>query len=271
MQIIIIDDNSDPKLVDFENFPGVNREHVEIILNKKGRGAGYCRNIGLDKVKGVWVTFADADDVFETDALNKCMNRYMTEKKDVVYLNAELVDAQTMESKPDFPYTIHINSGGVLDQEWIRYGFTNPWAKFVKNSFIKTYNIRFDETIAGNDVMFSLLCGYYAQDIVVDTTVIYYWLLRRSGNITSNISKEAIMDKFDVAVRKNCFIYSKNIKSCYRVNLYKAFMRTFHMIGMSYFKAFFVITKKTTPRYVLADLCLFIRSYSLNKGKISHA
>ena len=59
VQIIIVDDNSDPNIVDFDNFPGKNNPQVEIYLTKEGKGAGYARNVGLDHAKGKWLLFAD--------------------------------------------------------------------------------------------------------------------------------------------------------------------------------------------------------------------
>ena len=46
VQIIVVDDNSDPNIVDFDKFPGLNRSNVEVIFTKEGKGAGYARNTG---------------------------------------------------------------------------------------------------------------------------------------------------------------------------------------------------------------------------------
>lgn len=35
VQIIVVDDNSDPNIVDFDKFPGLNRSNVEVIFTKK--------------------------------------------------------------------------------------------------------------------------------------------------------------------------------------------------------------------------------------------
>ena len=34
VQIIVVDDNSDPNIVDFDKFPGLNRSNVEVIFTK---------------------------------------------------------------------------------------------------------------------------------------------------------------------------------------------------------------------------------------------
>lgn len=70
IQIIIVDDNSDPKIVNFECFPGLNEKCVEVYFTKEGKGAGYARNIGLTYAKGKWFLFPDADDHYTTDLMN---------------------------------------------------------------------------------------------------------------------------------------------------------------------------------------------------------
>lgn len=64
IQVIVVDDNSDLQMVDFSSFPGLEDPFVEVVFTKEGKGAGYARNIGLDKVKGKWLLFIDADDYF---------------------------------------------------------------------------------------------------------------------------------------------------------------------------------------------------------------
>ena len=68
VQVIVVDDNSDPAVVDFENFPGKDRKNTEIYLTKEGKGAGYARNVGLRHAKGEWLLFADADDFYTENA-----------------------------------------------------------------------------------------------------------------------------------------------------------------------------------------------------------
>ena len=55
IQIIVVDDNSNPDIVDFNTFPGLNDSFVEVYLTKEGKGAGYARNIGLQHAKGKWL------------------------------------------------------------------------------------------------------------------------------------------------------------------------------------------------------------------------
>ena len=64
ISVIVVDDNSSPELVDFDNFPGRERTYTKVFFTKEGKGAGYARNIGLEHAEGEWVLFADSDDFF---------------------------------------------------------------------------------------------------------------------------------------------------------------------------------------------------------------
>ena len=84
IEVIIVDDNSDPSIVDFNKYPGQNRINTHIIFTKEGKGAGYARNIGLKHAKGKWIIFADADDYF-TENFTQLLNQYINVDADLVY------------------------------------------------------------------------------------------------------------------------------------------------------------------------------------------
>ena len=74
-EIIIIDDNSSAEIVDFDNFPGKERENTKIFFSKVNGGGGYARNIGVQMAKGDKLIFADADDFFN-DNLSDLLDDY---------------------------------------------------------------------------------------------------------------------------------------------------------------------------------------------------
>ena len=89
VQIIIVDDNSDPEIVDFKQFPGLNNPNTEVIFTKEGKGAGYARNTGLSKAVGKWTLFADSDD-FYNYCINDIMDEYNLSINDIKDINAAL-------------------------------------------------------------------------------------------------------------------------------------------------------------------------------------
>ena len=83
IQTIVVDDQSD--LVYLKKI-----EHLKILFNfefyhnKKNKSAGMCRNIGLEKAKNTWVTFADGDDYFVKGFYEKVRN-FFEQDKDVIF------------------------------------------------------------------------------------------------------------------------------------------------------------------------------------------
>ena len=84
LEIIIVDDNSSKEIVDFDNFPGLNRKNTTVIFNKEGKGAGNARNIAIPKTNGKYVIFADSDDFFN-DYFIDILNDYCNKDFDIVY------------------------------------------------------------------------------------------------------------------------------------------------------------------------------------------
>lgn len=76
LQVIIVDDNSDPSIVDFDKFPIKNDEHTIVIFDKSGKGTGRAKNNGMEKATGEKFIFVDADDFF-----NYCFDEKLEEYK----------------------------------------------------------------------------------------------------------------------------------------------------------------------------------------------
>lgn len=255
VQVIIVDDNSSAEIVDFEKFPGLSRPNTEVYFTKEGKGAGYARNIGLKHASGRWILFADSDDMFDTDLLSNQMDKYLNSSSDLIIFNVDVYDADTMQKisvKTEFKE--HLLNNTQIDIDWIRYNFTNPWCKFVKRDLIDSYKINFDEVKAGNDVMFSLKCGFFAEKVLLDKTVIYKWMFRKCGSISSTISKDYVMSKLNVSASANRFIYEHNISSQFRRNLFIIYIPYFKRTGVSLVKSLYEIFRVTEKRYLFRDL-----------------
>ncbi len=84
IQTIIVDDNSSPDIVDFDQFPGCHRKNTEVYLTKEGRGAGYARNVGLKHAEGKWLIFSDADDFF-ADEFSSILDEMIEAEEDLFF------------------------------------------------------------------------------------------------------------------------------------------------------------------------------------------
>lgn len=249
IQVIVIDDNSDPMKVDFEYFPGSDIENVQVIFSKEEKGAGAARNKGLQKAEGKWLFFADADDFFNPCFL-ETVDRYIDSDADIIYFSVNSVYSDTMN--PGFR-GIEIDrmvNKVVQNQNFdlLRFRYFVPFSKMVRRELVEKNCLKFDETWANNDAMFSVKCGYYAENVLVDTTKIYC-VTCDVNSISHRYSEAIARDRLTVFRNINGFL--RNIhKSKYRTNLipyllcihnweWRSFCRRIRLLSFGYYISYF--------------------------------
>lgn len=208
LEIIVIDDNSDKTVVDFNLFPGYERGDVKVIITKEGKGTGYCRNIGMDDARGTWLVFADASGFFEADAFDT-FDLFRDSANEIVFFSATTVDSDSLRAREscrpeDDLYISH------RDFRAMRYQSHVPWAKMIRTDMLRRYNIRFDITKEGNDVMFSLRSGYHANKIDIYKRPVYVATV--GEDIPDDARPSGIqLTNLRVAARRNDYVRKHNI------------------------------------------------------------
>ena len=189
VQIIVVDDNSDPEKVDFEHFPGLGEPFTEVYLTKEGRGAGHARNVGLSHALGKWIVFADADDFFMSD-LSIAMDEYVDAGWDIIFFKASSIELSSgTHSNRDQHINKAVDNAILLNDYKLFYGLAAPCCKFVRKSLIDLNNIHFEEVRWSNDVVFSAKTVANAKRIAASPFQIYC-ITRSNDSLTSNGSLE---------------------------------------------------------------------------------
>ena len=232
IQIIIIDDCSDFDILNAIKNNKFNN-NVEIIFCDISKGAGAARNIGVNLAKGKWLLFADADDYF-TDDFNNLLNKYSNSKSDIVYFNTDSRDDKGMQSYRHLRYSrlVHDFLNDSSKENSLKYYFTPPWAKMIKRDLIIKNNIKFDEVVASNDVMFSMKMAFFAKNIEACKYVLYMITLSR-GSVTQIISKTHFNSKFRTALNANKFLCDIGMRKYQQSILY--FLGKSYKFGFFYF------------------------------------
>jgi len=209
IQIIIVDDNSDPAIVDFTHFPGLGRSNTEIYFTKEGKGAGYARNVGLQHVKGKWLVFADADDFF-MPCFSEMLDKYKDDENDIVFFKVTSVDSETLE-----PHTRHHHTNNCLSMiqktnDWnIVVKIASVYAKFIKHGLIKRNNTSFQETQYSNDTLFSArLAILDIKRGIVDDVI--YCITYRNASLQGIRSIESLCFRFQISC--NTFVFLKEAR-----------------------------------------------------------
>lgn len=240
IEILVVDNGIKP--IDKSCFIG--RKNVQILYSPHGKGAGVARNVGLAHAKGEWLLCLDADDYFTTGAFD-IFDQYVETKEDIVFFGFT-----SCYSEDGTPATRHIEFNILIERylqehndHILRYEWTSPCGKMIRMQVVTDHLIRFEETHAANDVMFSLLTGHYANSVNAIATPVYCATTRK-GSLTMNTSLAHLTDRIDVCIRYNKFVrkqglykYQKSIMyyiylSCKQYGLIAALRLFFHSIAL---------------------------------------
>lgn len=211
IQVIVVDDASDPSVVDFSNYSFPDNKIIEFyqISKEDSKWGGHARNVGIEHATGKWLLFADSDD-FYTEKAFDVLDRYIESDNDVVYFNCKSVNSKTLEPADRTNFINNVIDNYLknpckeyLDQ--LKYNSHEPWNKLVSNRFITKYRIRFEEVKKANDILFTFMVGHFTQTTVVEPDYVYVCTYR-DESVTYSINKvEYAERKLEFGLSKNYF------------------------------------------------------------------
>ncbi len=260
IEIIVVDDNSSPSVVDFSRYPGSNRNDVKLFFDKSNKGAGHARNIGLVNAIGDWLIFADSDDFFYPELL-VFFDKNKDSNADVIFFDVDSRNSETLDfSKSDFRSDELAKLKSTAEKQsnldllrWNNLDILNvPWGKMIRREFVIKNNILFDEVKAGNDAMFSAKCGVWASQIAISHDLVYC-ITTRSDSLTQTKNREVMLSRWNVACRINQFLYQESLYKL-RYNLIlkqKSYLWAYKDL---YLKSFGDIFKVTPIKYLIIDI-----------------
>lgn len=210
LELILIDDGStDNTLVVLKDL--AKTDGRVLVLTKRNGGPSSARNLGLDKARGQFIQFYDADDNIEPTAIETIVSA-ITENNSDMLVSGWQIDLQTPSGivksyKKISPYKETIKQD-VKRRVLRSFGndgtLYNLWNKLFKSEIIRQHNLRFREDLRfGEDVIFALEYLEFVSeiDIIPDTTYHY-----QVGSSTSVFSKSSLVPEFreenDMAIIK---------------------------------------------------------------------
>jgi len=104
IQIVCVDDGSTDASQTILSDYAQKDDRIETILLDANHGQAYARNVGLQKAKGEYVCFLDADDWYAADALELAVKVFDNDKVDAVLFNVSMdyPDHSVIYPLPDF-------------------------------------------------------------------------------------------------------------------------------------------------------------------------
>lgn len=255
VEIIVIDDNSDPATTDFTQFPGVNDALVQVIFTKEGKGAGYARNIGIGEASGKWILFCDADD-FYTDNISLFLNEFCESDAGIVLWKTCSIDLDT--GNPSYRGET-LNE--FVDEGLLTGNFSNslliscPVKGMYSKDFLLKHNIQFNESRWGNDVVFSTKVAVSAEKVIASNLVVYCITNHSKFGLVSNPSLESTLVRFQQEA-ESVRIARKKFNN--NPNIHKWFFDTWFAV----YKRSKLQAIKLIPTAIYSDKLHFIKEVS---------
>lgn len=252
LEIIFINDNSIKETSQILNAYSKIDPRVRIITNDENKGAGYCRNRGLEIANGEYIGFVDSDDVLSLDYYEYLYNKAIKTSANIVSArifmceNNKTYNARWIVSKNTEENTL-VSLKDKLSQLYINSS-SSACKHLFNRSFIISNNIKFLSGYFHEDQYFILQAFYYANKIVTESknSTIYYYYVNKGSSVHQN----QISDKYEKCLLDQLFVIEKiyEFLCCHEVktSILKIFYEYFKLIILQNLK---YMDKKYTNSY----------------------
>ena len=211
IEVIVVDDNSNPANVDFKHFPGLDRSNTHCVFMKNKGGAGIARNTAISIAKGKWILCIDADDFFLNDAFEK-IDKYLNSDSDVVVFKAESRMSDDLTRKGTRHHAQQLCDyideciTGKREVRDLLFSIWSPWCKLVKRELLVNNKITFATTPVSEDVIWCTGIAIHCKSAEVSSDYIYC-LTEREGSLTSDVNVKKLMIWCDVLKERNVYLH----------------------------------------------------------------
>lgn len=213
-ELIIVDDGSTDKSKSvYTKF--TEKYNNAFAYFKSNGGVSSARNLGIEKARGKYLTFVDADDFVS----NNFIERLLSETKDdidVLFFQYNSDDIMNNTFNVSKTITKEITNDDIIKDTFLakspikncKYNFRAVWSKVIKRKVIEDNKILFPENISfGEDMIFMLYVYSNMKSKKFITDILYnYFLLNESSatnrykpnmSIVLNNQAEAILKWVD--------------------------------------------------------------------------
>lgn len=181
VEILLLDNASDN--VDREHFPGLNDANVRVIFQAERKSVGYCRNSLINQAQGDWIIFADADDVFFTEELERLMDMRATEEYDLIYWGIQQLfpDGTVADDSMGYQGT---GIQPMIDKTYaISHKYESPHKMVRRQLLLNHPEVKFDEIPIYEDVAYSVILLLNTEKVGVYPLMTYQYIRSETSTL----------------------------------------------------------------------------------------
>lgn len=237
--IVVNDGSSDKTLESVEQFSKGVPSITLNIYSKENGGLGSARNFGIEKAKGDYIWFFDADDIMEKGSLSKVMSK-LNDDLDLLGFGVKETYVKTNKIKvvnvKNRPINVVVNGRNYIENYDIGH---SACCFIVKKSILIENSIYFLEDVLSEDFDFELRLFEKCKNITHIDAICYNYIIRE-GSLSRRKNSEyytfhhrsmiKIIDNLnlnfrkskDLDYKKSVEIYITRIKIIALINLLKS-------------------------------------------------
>ena len=177
LQVVVVDDGSKDDTLAVANAYAAKDSRVEV-YHQENQGVAATRNNLLDRVKGDYVLFVDADDWIELDMVEYLVNMAQSHSADFVMCDRVINDTELSREEPK---VFELDQEHAIE-DFLHHGYFvgSLWNKLVKTSLL--HNERFHCGISyGEDALFCWGVLQNTQKVVVSSKQLYHYRMNEDS------------------------------------------------------------------------------------------
>lgn len=186
--ILVNDGSTDESLIIMERFAEMDSRIK--LFSQQNEGVSTSRNFGIQKAKGKYITFLDADDYYVENGLAKIMKDIDENTQLVIYGYDIVYETRTIECSPPVKLCLSFSDQDtfreycllLIDNEIINA----PWNKVYLSSYLREHNFLFPpELEIGEDLRFNLDVLKNVQFVkILPEPIVKYTVIKGTGLVS---------------------------------------------------------------------------------------
>jgi len=243
-ELIIVNDGSTDNSMNIVEKYALNHQNI-IQINQENRGVSSARNVGIEKSKGEYIIFIDADDTIESKVFNMIITELNKCHVEILMLNSFERKNNYKNNKEVYKFPRKFSGNVFSGPDLFKKGYErgSVCGVIFNKQFIKDCALIFNEDLKNcEDTLFMALCFIHAAQLkhvdldfykiysrlgsasrswdyikIKDSLRILYYIKKQVENNSYTLSQNAILHK--IGYENICYALS-NLFSLYRFEKY---------------------------------------------------
>ncbi len=196
LEIILIDDASTDSTFDhLQAFESAHEDNVILIRLDSNSGQGAARNIGLEYASGEYITYVDSDDLIDITLIEKLILSMEIHKCDMVECGHKQFFERSeahIDKDLDKPVYLDLSENNISYFIALNCAKTAVWGRLYKKDFLIENNIRFEEGLIYEDILFTGTSMFLLKSYYRINETLYYYRCNHTGTVFSSYKKERV-------------------------------------------------------------------------------